>query len=125
MSFIGDLLRAGIETDGSKVQVNNRLVLKSNTKTGAASTPDLEEDVPVSFLVTNETAGAFSLEDGQVAGQVKIAILKTKATNDAVITPANFGGGTNVTLGTAGEGAIFVFDGTSWQLAATYSGAVA
>lgn len=125
MSFIGDLLRAGIESDGSKVEIQNRLCLAHNTKTGAGSSVELGEETPLSILVTNATGGAFSLEDGKYVGQVKIAVVKTHDTNDAVITPDSFGGGTTVTLSAAGEGAIFVWDGSNWQLAGAFGEAVA
>jgi len=84
--------------------------------------------VPLTTMVTNVSTNATadldaSLADGQ-AGQLKIIIMDTDGGNDVVITPANFGNGTSLTLDTASDYAVFAFDGTEWW-AISYSGTIA
>ena len=62
-----------------------------------------------------------SIADG-VAGQVKYVV--NSGAGNAVITPANFGAGTTLTL-QQNETGTLIFDGTNWQILATYGGAVA
>lgn len=66
------------------------------------------------IAMTGGTDGAFTLADG-VAGQTKVVILASRAsTGNAVITPANFGNGTTITLDAAFESVTLHFDGTNW-----------
>ena len=71
--------------------------------------------------ITKGTAGAYSLADG-VVGQVKY--ISVSGAGTATITPANFGAGTTLAL-QQNETGTLVFDGTNWQVLATYGGAVA
>jgi len=75
--------------------------------------------VPVNSLMssytTNSTADiTASLADG-VDGQMKIVKLTTFATNDLVLTPANYTNGTTITFDATNEVAILVFVGDGWQ----------
>ena len=71
--------------------------------------------------ITKGTAGAYSIADG-VVGQVKY--ISVSGAGNAVITPANFGAGSTLTLQQHETGTL-IFDGTNWQILATYGGAVA
>ena len=71
--------------------------------------------------ITKGTAGTYSIADG-VVGQVKYVV--NSGAGNAVITPANFGAGTTLTL-QQNETGTLIFDGTNWQILATYGGAVA
>ena len=122
MSWIGDMLNAGIEADGSKLQMNNAFGLKSEDITGADTTA-LSVAIPVSFLTTASGGGAFTIADGQYTGQVKIIAVKLKVTDDAVVV-GTFGEGTDLTLSATGEGVVLIFDGTSWQVVGNNAGAV-
>lgn len=78
----------------------------------------------VTNVSTNNTADLdVSMADG-VAGQLKAVILDTDGGKDVVITPDNFGNGTNLTMDTASDYAFFAFDGTEWW-AISHSGTVA
>ena len=79
--------------------------------------------VPVTNLyssyTTNATAAiAATLADG-VAGQMKIIKLDLKATNNMVVTPANFNNGATITFDATAEIAILVFVGTGWEVVYT------
>lgn len=72
-----------------------------------------------SSYITNATAEiAATLADG-VAGQMKIIKLKTKDTNNMVLTPAHFNDGTTITFDASAEVAILVFVGTGWSVVYT------
>lgn len=71
-------------------------------------------------LTTNATAAiAATLADGVKAGQLKIIKLTLKTTNNAVVTPANFGDGTTLTFDATGEIAVLVWDGADWRVVYT------
>lgn len=79
--------------------------------------------VPITSLydgyTTNGTAAiAATLADGS-AGQMKVITLKTKDTNNMVLTPANLNNGTTITFDASGEYAVLVFDGTAWNVVST------
>lgn len=72
-----------------------------------------------SSYITNATAAiAATLADGSV-GQIKVIKLKTKDTNNMVVTPANFADGTTITFDATGEVAILMFVGTAWEVVYT------
>ena len=72
-------------------------------------------------IITNASDGTYTLADGVVAGQQKIVINTGNA--NATIQPSNFAAGTSVVL-QHNETVSLVFDGTEWQVLATYGGAV-
>lgn len=118
--MLGKLASWGVLLDGGEFRLDDlKLILGSETCTGAASAVALDLQKSVHFLVTTSDGGAYTLADGS-AGEVKFVIFKTKATNDAVLTPTTFGPGDTLTFDAAGECAILVCDGTSWQVLGTY-----
>ena len=109
-----------LETKGTgKIILNNSHVLKQETvNTGS--------DEALSLLlpftqITKGTAGTYRIADG-VVGQVKYVV--NSGAGNAVITPTNFGPGSTLTL-QQNETGTLIFDGTNWQILATYGGAVA
>lgn len=99
------------------ILLNNPEILKQETVSGNGA---LSVVLPYSEI-TKGTAGAYTLADG-VVGQVKY--ISVSGAGTATITPANFGAGTTLTL-QQNETGTLVFDGTNWQILATYGGAVA
>ncbi len=79
--------------------------------------------VPVTSLmssyITNSTGAiAATLADGG-NGQMKIIKLKTKATSNMVVTPANFTDGSTITFDATAEVAVLVFVDDGWQVVYT------
>lgn len=99
------------------ILLNSPEILKQETVSGNGA---LSVVLPYSEI-TKGTAGAYSLADG-VVGQVKY--ISVSGAGTATITPANFGAGTTLAL-QQNETGTLVFDGTNWQVLATYGGAVA
>ena len=99
------------------ILLNSHETLKQETVSGNGA---LSVVLPYSEI-TKGTAGAYSLADG-VVGQVKY--ISVSGAGTATITPANFGAGTTLAL-QQNETGTLVFDGTNWQVLATYGGAVA
>jgi hypothetical protein len=65
-------------------------------------------------FTTNGTGDIFaSLADG-IPGQVISIHLLTRVSNNVVITPANFYGGTTITLNSTGDLVSLLFNGTDW-----------
>ena len=109
-----------LETKGTgKIILNNSHVLKQET-VNTGSNEALSLLLPFT-QITKGTAGTYSIADG-VVGQVKYVV--NSGAGNAVITPANFGAGTTLTLQQHETGTL-IFDGTNWQILATYGGAVA
>ena len=109
-----------LETKGTgKIILNNSHVLKQET-VNTGSNEALSLLLPFTEI-TKGTAGTYSIADG-VVGQVKYVV--NSGAGNAVITPANFGAGTTLTL-QQNETGTLIFDGTNWQILATYGGAVA
>ena len=109
-----------LETKGTgKIILNNSHVLKQET-VNTGSNEALSLLLPFT-QITKGTAGTYSIADG-VVGQVKYVV--NSGAGNAVITPANFGAGTTLTL-QQNETGTLIFDGTNWQILATYGGAVA
>lgn len=97
-------------------------VIESIVTQGATSNEATSGDVviPITELysdyTTNATAAiAATLADG-VVGQEKWIKLKTKVTNNLVVTPANFNNGTTLTFDATGEIAHLIFVGTGWEV---------
>ena len=109
-----------LETKGTgKIILNNSHVLKQET-VNTGSNEALSLLLPFT-QITKGTAGTYSIADG-VVGQVKYVV--NSGAGNAVITPANFGAGSTLTLQQHETGTL-IFDGTNWQILATYGGAVA
>ena len=109
-----------LETKGTgKIILNNSHVLKQEV-VNTGSNEALSLLLPFTEI-TKGTAGTYSIADG-VVGQVKYVV--NSGAGNAVITPANFGAGTTLTL-QQNETGTLIFDGTNWQILATYGGAVA
>lgn len=109
-----------LEAKGTgKIILNNSHVLKQEV-VNTGSNEALSLLLPFTEI-TKGTAGTYSIADG-VAGQVKYVV--NSGAGNAVITPANFGAGTTLTL-QQNETGTLIFDGTNWQILATYGGAVA
>ena len=109
-----------LEAKGTgKIILNNSHVLKQET-VNTGSNEALSLLLPFT-QITKGTAGTYGIADG-VVGQVKYVV--NSGAGNAVITPANFGAGTTLTL-QQNETGTLIFDGTNWQILATYGGAVA
>ena len=109
-----------LEAKGTgKIILNNSHVLKQET-VNTGSNEALSLLLPFT-QITKGTAGTYSIADG-VVGQVKYVV--NSGAGNAVITPANFGAGSTLTLQQHETGTL-IFDGTNWQILATYGGAVA
>ena len=109
-----------LEAKGTgKIILNNSHVLKQET-VNTGSNEALSLLLPFTEI-TKGTAGTYSIADG-VAGQVKYVV--NSGAGNAVITPTNFGPGSTLTL-QQNETGTLIFDGTNWQILATYGGAVA
>jgi hypothetical protein len=94
--------------------------LVTDTDSAAVAATSGAVVVPVtnifSSYITNATAAiAATLADG-VVGQIKVIKLKTKDTNNMVLTPANLGDGTTITFDATGEVAVLMFLGTAWEV---------
>ena len=99
------------------ILLNSHEILKQETVSANGA---LSISLPYSEI-TKGTAGAYSIADG-VVGQVKY--ISVSGAGNAVITPDNFGAGSTLTLQQHETGTL-IFDGTNWQILATYGGAVA
>ena len=109
-----------LEAKGTgKIILNNSHVLKQET-VNTGSNEALSLLLPFT-QITKGTAGTYSIADG-VVGQVKYVV--NSGAGNAVITPDNFGPGSTLTL-QQNETGTLIFDGTNWQILATYGGAVA
>ena len=109
-----------LEAKGTgKIILNNSHVLKQET-VNTGSNEALSLLLPFT-QITKGTAGTYDIADG-VVGQVKYVV--NSGAGNAVITPDNFGAGTTLTLQQHETGTL-IFDGTNWQILATYGGAVA
>ena len=109
-----------LEAKGTgKIILNNSHVLKQET-VNTGSNEALSLLLPFT-QITKGTAGTYGIADG-VVGQVKYVV--NSGAGNAVITPDNFGAGSTLTLQQHETGTL-IFDGTNWQILATYGGAVA
>ena len=109
-----------LEAKGTgKIILNNSHVLKQET-VNTGSNEALSLLLPFT-QITKGTAGTYDIADG-VVGQVKYVV--NSGAGNAVITPDNFGPGSTLTL-QQNETGTLIFDGTNWQILATYGGAVA
>ena len=73
---------------------------------------------------TGDAADEISLADG-TTGQLKMIVLKADTeTTGLKVIPANFAGGTGVTLEDVADAVTFVFDGTNWTLLSNIGGTI-
>ena len=83
-------------------------------------------NVTSSITEVNATSstGAISLADG-ADGQVKTFInVSTSGTNNVVITPTNFRGGSTITLNAEGETVTLLFKNAKWNIIASHGAPV-
>ena len=101
------------------ILLNSHEILKQETLSGGS---DEAISVVLPYTeITKGTAGTYTIANG-VVGQVKY--ISVSGAGTATITPTNFGAGTTIAL-QQHETATLIFDGTNWQVLATYGGAVA
>ena len=100
------------------------LVLVSN-RTSQAITVDASSQVAdvtsaVTYGQSTSAVGNISLADGS-DGQIKTFInVSTSGTNNVVITPTNFRGGTTITLNAEGETVTCLFKNAKWNIIASH-----
>jgi len=95
--------------------------LVGNVATLTCATPDaLSLNVFATMVTSTTAADVLNLADG-VPGQIVLIcyVAETAGGDNLVITPANLGTGTTVTLAAPGEFCELIFDGTNWQVKAT------
>jgi len=83
-------------------------------------------NVTSSITEVNATSstGAISLADG-ADGQIKTFInVSTSGTNNVVITPTNFRGGSTITLNAEGETVTLLFKNAKWNIIASHGAPV-
>ncbi len=88
--------------------------------TGLAMTASGAINPEISVVTFDTTGGAIaaSLADG-VAGQIIALKMITDGGTDAVLTPANFADGTDLTFDDANDSALIGFDGATWGVIGT------
>ena len=92
------------------------------TLTGSGSTEVINLTDTVTLLVTTGSNQNFSLADG-VEGQIKIISMKTDG-GDAIVTPANFVNGTNITFNDVQDTLTILYQSTGWVILAQQNTAV-
>ena len=74
----------------------------------------------VTEVNATSSTGAISLADG-ADGQIKTFInVSTSGTNNVVITPTNFRGGSTITLNAEGETVTLLFKNAKWNIIASH-----
>jgi len=108
----GEITAEQLVADSATLAVSDGATSNAATS-GVVVVPITEE---YSGYTSNATAAiAATLADG-VVGQTKIIKLELKATNNMVVTPANFNNGTTITFDASLEVAILKFVGTGWEV---------
>jgi len=79
----------------------------------------------ITHFVSTGTGDAITLADG-TQGQIKtiIYVAKTNGTDTGVLTPANFGNGTTVTLTDVSDSITLQFTNSAWYLISSYGNIV-
>jgi len=105
-----------LAVDSSGVVTMSGLPLTNSTETIAAGGTTTALSLAKFHHDIDADAGgdAFTLANGTV-GQMVLIVMKT-ATGDAVITPATFLGGTNITLDAAGDSVCLYYSALGWQI---------
>jgi hypothetical protein len=114
-----------ITPNGSgKVDLANAVLMSKTESIGAGTGGAIDVVSSISELATDAGGDAFQLADG-AEGQIKFIILKTDGGGDAVITPANFGQGTTITMADAGDSWLGLFTNGKWYTMAAQGSTVA
>jgi len=99
--------------------IKNGLALGAEANAGTSGAVVVPVTTLMSSYITNATAAiAATLADGG-NGQMKVIKLQTKATNNMVVTPANFTDGTTITFDASAEVAVLIFVDDGWQVVYT------
>ncbi len=100
-------------------QRGNRMGLGSKewpSANGAVSTTDYHKFGGNSFITNATAALTLALTDGTHQGQLTFIKLKTKVTNNLVVTPANLGDGATLTFDATGEVCLLMWMGSNWEI---------
>lgn len=109
---------------GSSWKLKSKLGVDAGIVTITASAAiGLAYDI-VYFDTSSTVAQANTLADG-VAGQRMILKMTVDGTANAVVEPANFLDGTNITFDDVGDSCELLFDGTNWGVVGTATATVA
>lgn len=98
-----------------KVDIAGPALMSKTESIGAGTGGAIDVVSSISELATDAGGDAFQLADG-TEGQLKFIILKTDGGGDAVITPANPGGYTNITMADAGDSVTLMFTNGKWYV---------
>jgi len=96
------------------------LAQASQAITADASSQVANVTSAITEVNATSSTGAISLADG-ADGQVKTFInVSTSGTNNVVITPTNFRGGSTITLNAEGETVTLLFKNAKWNIIASH-----
>ena len=96
------------------------LAQASQAITADASSQVANVTSAVTEVNATSSTGAISLADG-ADGQIKTFInVSTSGTNNVVITPTNFRGGSTITLDAEGETVTLLFKNAKWNIIASH-----
>ena len=96
-----------------KIDLANAVLMSKTESIGAGVGGAIDVVSSISELATDAGGDAYQLADS-AEGQMKFIILKTDGGGDAVITPANFGQGTTITMADAGDAWTGLFTNGKW-----------
>jgi hypothetical protein len=100
------------------------LAQASQAITADASSQVANVTSAITEVNATSSTGAISLADGS-DGQVKTFInVSTSGTNNVVITPTNFRGGSTITLNAEGETVTLLFKNAKWNIIASHGAPV-
>ena len=100
------------------------LAQASQAITADASSQVADVTSAITEINATSATGAISLADG-ADGQVKTFInVSTSGTNNVVITPTNFRGGSTITLNAEGETVTLLFKNAKWNIIASHGAPV-
>ena len=100
------------------------LAQASQAITADASSQVANVTSAITEVNATSSTGAISLADG-ADGQVKTFInVSTSGTNNVVITPTNFRGGSTITLNAEGETVTLLFKNAKWNIIASHGAPV-
>ena len=100
------------------------LAQASQAITADASSQVANVTSAITEVNATSSTGAISLADG-ADGQIKTFInVSTSGTNNVVITPTNFRGGSTITLNAEGETVTLLFKNAKWNIIASHGAPV-
>jgi hypothetical protein len=99
-----------------KIDLANVVLMSKTESIGAGTGGAIDVVSSISELATDAGGDAYQLADG-AEGQLKFIILKTDGGGDAVITPANPGGYSTITMADAGDSVTLLFTNGKWYVA--------